>query len=183
MRPTLAIHGIWSRAGDLNWIEVFEAEARFELDVRPREYGFVSGLLTAFGWYRDRIVAQEVLYYKKLLAGGPPPNLVAHSFGGYVAWRLMEREGLRFHNVILLAPAAPAAINWRMFDDNFSRLRIYWSDDDEIIGLSPYGRMGRTGPHHRHPRVEAIATARRHGDHTLRPRFKEYIEFLRQEAA
>jgi pimeloyl-ACP methyl ester carboxylesterase len=181
-RATLAIHGIWTRARALAWIEVFEDMARYELDVRPREYGYASGVLSAFGWYRNRIVNAEENYVRRVLAREPEPNIIAHSFGGYVAWALMAERGVRFHNVILLAPAAPEATDWRRFEDKFNRVRVYWSPRDEIIGLAPYGRIGKVGALMTHPRVESIRTDRLHSEHIQPGRFKEYIEFLRQEA-
>jgi pimeloyl-ACP methyl ester carboxylesterase len=180
-RATLAIHGIWTRARALAWIEVFEDMARYELDVRPREFGYISGVLSVFGWYRDRIVGGEEKYARRVLAGQPEPNVIAHSFGCYVAWSLMAERRVQCHNVILLAPAAPEAADWRRFEDKFNRVRVYWSPRDEIIGLAPYGRMGKVGALMTHPRVESKQTALLHCEHVEPARFKEYIEFLRQE--
>lgn len=180
-RATLAIHGIWGRARDLNWIEVFEEEARYELDVRAREYGYVAAILSCFAWYRNKIIDSEVAYYNRLLRQDAPPNLIAHSFGGYVAWALMADRGLRFHNVALLAPAIPEDTNWKLFDSRFSSVGVYWSGRDEIIGSAPYGKMGKVGPQVEHNRVASIETGLLHADYVERKRMKSYIEFLRRE--
>jgi len=160
---------------------VFEEEARYELDVRPRVYGWASGALSYFEWYRDRIVASEAEYVRRLLADDQPPNVIAHSFGGHIMWAMLAKRGFKFHNVILLAPAAPEDTDWHAFEDKFNRVRVYWSLKDEIIGFARYGKMGKYGPRNSHPRVESIETDLLHSDHVQRKRMKEYIEFLRQE--
>lgn len=177
MRATLAIHGIWTKARDVSWVEEFENYADGELDVRPRIIGWISGVLSYFKWYRDRIVSAEAAYVGRL---SEPPNVIAHSFGGYITWSLMAERGVKFNNIILLAPAAPVTTEWKRLENRFSRARVYWSLKDEIIGFAKYGKMGKFGPTFRHDRVESIETNLLHSDHVRTDKFREYIEFLKQ---
>ena len=174
----LALHGIWTKARDVSWTEKFEAFAGDCLDVRTRVYGWSSGLLSYFNWYRQYLVDCEAKYLNEVVAP-VCPSIIAHSFGGYIVSQLLER-GYCFDKIVLVAPAAPSDFDWARYESQFTEVKVYWSKDDEIIGVAAYGKMGKEGPKRYHPRVESVEVPGMKHSGYFPGYFSEWVRFFKQ---
>ena len=163
------LHGIECLPEDRLWSEELATRiyphAAGLIEFLPRKYGYIPGWrVNYFSVYRSSIVDHEEAYFKALRADvGPDCNIsvICHSLGGYIVSELLQR-GLKFHRVISLYAAAPQNTDWTTVENNFDRIYVWWSKNDEILPQSRFGKIGLVGPLRQHPRVVSIKTQHRH---------------------
>jgi pimeloyl-ACP methyl ester carboxylesterase len=170
----MLLHGVRVVPGEHNWADVIELTyqplSTMEF-ITPAYGGLVlsrtSAGATWFKTYRDKVYnRQRTFFFDKALPSLKPDDkvsIICHSFGGYIAARLLS-EGFRFHRMILIAPAMDPKFNWGLYEKNFDQAWVYWSPDDEVIPWAmknvlhsdPYGKMGSMGPRVYSPKVHPV---------------------------
>jgi len=167
------LHGIEADPKDRLWSE--EVEATYQkltpIPLMTRKYGYVGGYRVWFSAFQRReAVDHEEAYFRGLQDDLGPGGLISgafHSLGGYIFTASLKR-GIKFHRAAHLWGSTVADFDWYAVEDNFDRVRVYWSPNDEVLTASSVavgedpelalGLMGREGPSVVHPRVESIKT-------------------------
>ena len=162
MRHVVVIlHGIECVPSDVLWSEELAWRLNHHsggsLESHARKYGYVSGSSVWWNWgfRRDDIVAHEEAYFNALrkdMGNNARISVICHSLGGYIVHKLLER-GLRFHRIIELYGAGDEHQNWTLIEDNFDRIYVWFSPNDEVLPKSNFGKIGLVGPTNKHPQV------------------------------
>lgn len=176
------LHGIECRPEEILWNEELAWRLAASIDANtpgitqvefyPRKYGYVSGTRSWFNWgdlatgrsYRDAIVDHEETYFRKLQAlrgTDAKISIICHSLGGYIVHKLLER-GFKFHRIIELYGAGNENQDWAAIEDNFDRIYVWYSPNDEVLPRSNFGQIGLVGPQNLHSRVFPVITADGH---------------------
>jgi hypothetical protein len=190
-RPlVISLHGIHTRG---SWQkELTKTLNEYGFDHVPLDYGFfgVLSLLLASArrkkvdWFRD--------CYSQAVGDGPPPCLIAHSFGTYVASEAMRiYPGVRFDRVILCGSIVREDYPWSTVMDGGSATAIMndYGGTDFWAGVVAWA-VRNAGPSGRHGFVDDAGGRMvqrfnpdwRHSDYFFDLNYrKSWISFLRGE--
>ena len=172
----IILHGIEVDPTEVAWSEELAWRLNLysggSLECHARKYGYVSGKRAWLNWgyfstgrsYRDAIVDHEEVYFEKLKAlrgTDAKVSVICHSLGGYIIHKLLER-GLKFHRIIELYGAGDENQDWSAIENNFDRIYVWYSQNDEVLPKSNFGKIGLIGPINRHPKVHRIRTKDEH---------------------
>ena len=165
----IILHGIEADPADTLWSE--ELAWRMsrlcpDIEFYSRKYGYVSGSSVWWNWgfKRDDIVDHEETFFNRLQADRGTDakiSVICHSLGGYIVHNLLER-GFKFHRIIELYGAGDENQDWSAIEDNFDRIYVWYSQNDEVLPKSNFGKIGLIGPINRHPKVHRIRTKDKH---------------------
>ena len=159
------LHGIEVDPSEVCWNEELAWRLSIrcpDLEIHSRKYGYVSGSSVWWNWgfKRSQVVDHEARYFSALRADRGTDakiSVICHSLGGYVVHKLLER-GFKFHRIIELYGAGDENQDWSAIEDNFDRIYVWFSPNDEILPRSNFGKIGLVGPVNKHPKVVRIRT-------------------------
>ena len=162
----VVLHGIEYDPAVVSWVDdfVIDSQQRVDVELFPEMYGYVAGWkMWLYPSYRKEIVDQEVnalfRMQSRLLEWDTKAkfSVLAHSLGATIVEEAFKR-GLRFHNVLLFMGAMDEGFDWKLYDQQFKSVFVWWSPRDEKLGRSYWGKQGLVGPKVSHPRVLSIKT-------------------------
>lgn len=199
MRVIVLTHGINTGVEEGRWLN--EAKAYLDREIRRRRLGNEAVVLihrynpffakhlrfiqTIFRRWRRR----QVRNFQKYLAWvrksyGPDSEVyvAAHSFGGYkttyAATEDTDQPKAFYSKVILFAPAISSRFHPDQAKGHFKEMHIFYSHNDSVIALSPFGQAGYVGPVYADGKVlfGHNSTPFDHNDYFERRHFPKYLK-------
>jgi pimeloyl-ACP methyl ester carboxylesterase len=180
------IHGIMTRA-------VWQKHASTELANAgytpcPYDYGWFDPMRLVVRPLRDRAVEKFVKWYNhSFYDHGLIPNLVAHSFGTYIAAAAMTKYStIRFDRIIFCGSIVATDYPWpaRFTNGQVREVRNESATGDWVVLLArnlihDAGPSGRHGFSEEHPHLHEVSFPRKHSNYFDRPHLLEsWIPFL-----
>lgn len=129
-RSVITLHGIKTRG---EWQkEITEPLSRAGFSVVPLDYGYFWAWQLRISWYRRwKVEWFKKKYFEKRRANEPPPDLIAHSFGTYIAAEAMRRyPEVQFTSIVLCGSIVERGYPWKAVKERKQCTRVL----NEIAG-------------------------------------------------
>ena len=150
----IAVHGIRTLPR-YNWMRIFEIHWKYDKRFKGwlfknASYGYLRAFLVAIPFIRKYRVWKFKGFLKKIRKKYPDAkiNILAHSFGTYIAYEaIRQAKDIKINKLILVASIISAHED---FKDTIGKGLIekvynYCSYDDRVVRFNPFGHSGYWG--------------------------------------